>query len=108
MSVSAVGGRDLHEAGVQSPGLRGASSGERVQLPVTVGKHEDAFHVGFGFLEIEPFEEAVHVSSPARPPLVPHALDAVRAAIVAGEREIDIAVEEPQHMAEVVGAEAHV
>src|SRR5947209_1844815 len=82
-----------------------ASPGLGIELTVAVRQHQDALDVDLRLLDPEVFEEAVHLGA-AR--LVPEPLDAVRAAVVAGQRKLQVLAEHAVHLTEVGGAQPDV
>src|SRR5882724_7535930 len=78
--------------------------GLRVELPVAVGEHEDPLDVPSRFVEREVFQEGVEADPGTG--LLPHPLDPVGAAVVAGEGELQVAVEVVEQLAQVGGTQA--
>src|SRR6185295_1064470 len=79
------------------PWRRLMTSAGVVQPAIAVGEDEDPLDVDPRLLDRQPLDERVDL---ARSRIPPEALDPVRAGVVSGERELDVAVEHSQHLPE--------
>src|SRR5210317_1291797 len=89
-----------------SRALRGRSPGLVVEEAVAVAEEHDALDVGLGFVEGEPIDEPVELR--IVPCLAPQTFDSIRPAVVAGQRQFDVAVEHVQDLANIESPEADV